>query len=269
MGPQRLRVARSMAVRAATPRCRAPAGEHQDVVIRVGVNPPTRHGSRIWPSGRPAFRAYLLCIHIRIALGGAVMRIWMQSKSPGADPAGPGSAPSIMAVGDGASTWLRGRYAGGSNTGGRPPCRPVPFAVGRSGHLTRLGGQLGSAEPAERVRQRHRAGEQVALAVRAADAGAAGRAPRWSRCPRRPPSRSSVWASRTMPSTSARCWVDVAIVVDERLVDLQHVDRHVAQVAQRRVAGAEVVDRDPDAESGAARRGRPRPGRRRAAAGSR
>ena len=34
--------------------------------------------------------------------------------------------------------------------------------------------------------------------------------------------------------------------VDERTVDLENVDREVAQMRERRVAGAEVVDRDPD-----------------------
>jgi hypothetical protein len=36
--------------------------------------------------------------------------------------------------------------------------------------------------------------------------------------------------------------------VDERLVDLQRVDREAAQVAQRRVTRTEVVEREPDAE---------------------
>ena len=36
--------------------------------------------------------------------------------------------------------------------------------------------------------------------------------------------------------------------VDEPLVDLEDVDRQLEDVAQRRVPGAEVVDRDPDAE---------------------
>ncbi len=35
---------------------------------------------------------------------------------------------------------------------------------------------------------------------------------------------------------------------DERAVDLEDVDRELAQVAQRRVAGAEVVDRQTDPE---------------------
>ena len=36
--------------------------------------------------------------------------------------------------------------------------------------------------------------------------------------------------------------------LDERAVDLDHVDREAAQLAERREAGAEVVDRDPHAE---------------------
>jgi hypothetical protein len=34
---------------------------------------------------------------------------------------------------------------------------------------------------------------------------------------------------------------------DERAIDLQLVDRQAAQVAERRVAGAEIVDDDPHA----------------------
>ena len=37
-------------------------------------------------------------------------------------------------------------------------------------------------------------------------------------------------------------------VVHERAVDLEHVDRELLEVRERRVAGAEVVDREPDAE---------------------
>ena len=36
--------------------------------------------------------------------------------------------------------------------------------------------------------------------------------------------------------------------VDERLGDLEDVERERVQVAQRRVAGAEVVEREPHAE---------------------
>jgi hypothetical protein len=39
-----------------------------------------------------------------------------------------------------------------------------------------------------------------------------------------------------------------AEVLDERAVDLDRVDGQVAQVGERRVAGAEVVDREPDAQ---------------------
>ena len=37
-------------------------------------------------------------------------------------------------------------------------------------------------------------------------------------------------------------------VLDERAVDVIKVDREAAQVGERREAGAEVVDRDPDTE---------------------
>ena len=37
-------------------------------------------------------------------------------------------------------------------------------------------------------------------------------------------------------------------VADERLVDLDLVEREAAQIAQRRIAGAEIVHRDADAE---------------------
>ena len=37
-------------------------------------------------------------------------------------------------------------------------------------------------------------------------------------------------------------------LVDERLRDLQRLDRELCETAQRRVARAEVVDRQPDAE---------------------
>ena len=41
--------------------------------------------------------------------------------------------------------------------------------------------------------------------------------------------------------------------VDERLVDLQDVDREAADVVQRGVAGAEVVDREPARRAPSAR----------------
>ena len=40
---------------------------------------------------------------------------------------------------------------------------------------------------------------------------------------------------------------------DEAAVDLQHVEREAVQVGERRVAGAEVVEREADAERLAAR----------------
>ncbi len=38
-------------------------------------------------------------------------------------------------------------------------------------------------------------------------------------------------------------------VVDESLVDLEDVDRELGQRGERRVAGAEVVDGDPDPDA--------------------
>ena len=51
--------------------------------------------------------------------------------------------------------------------------------------------------------------------------------------------------------------------VDEGLVDLQHVDGEAAEVAERRVAGAEIVDDELDAERASSGRGSPRTSRRR------
>ena len=51
-----------------------------------------------------------------------------------------------------------------------------------------------------------------------------------------------------MPSTRACRRHEEAIPVTNDLVDLQHVDRQLKQVAERRVAGAEVVDRQLDAD---------------------
>ena len=43
--------------------------------------------------------------------------------------------------------------------------------------------------------------------------------------------------------------IDRGVFDEERLVDLHDVEREVAEVAQRRVAGAEVVDGQIDPES--------------------
>ena len=47
-----------------------------------------------------------------------------------------------------------------------------------------------------------------------------------------------------------QCWDsrEDAIAGDERAVDFESVDRELAQVGERAVAGAEVVDRDPHTE---------------------
>ena len=43
---------------------------------------------------------------------------------------------------------------------------------------------------------------------------------------------------------SAPASLEVASVGDERAVDLERVDRELAQIRERAVAGAEVVDRE-------------------------
>ena len=50
--------------------------------------------------------------------------------------------------------------------------------------------------------------------------------------------------ARTIAIESSR----VASSRDEGAVDLDLVEREAAQIAQRRIAGAEIVERDPDAE---------------------
>ena len=56
---------------------------------------------------------------------------------------------------------------------------------------------------------------------------------------RRGPGRRSPGRSRRRP-----CWLELA---DEGAVDLDLVDREAAQVAQRGIAGAEIVERDAEA----------------------
>ena len=58
-----------------------------------------------------------------------------------------------------------------------------------------------------------------------------------------------------------RAVVRVTQVADERLVDLDLVDRELPQTGERRVTGAEVVDRQPDAEAGEPLEHRQRPTR--------
>ena len=54
--------------------------------------------------------------------------------------------------------------------------------------------------------------------------------------------------SATMASTTSPLAFTGGKVDDKRAVDLDAPDRQVAQDAQRRVAGAEVVDADGDAQ---------------------
>src|ERR1700684_3693769 len=77
---------------------------------------------------------------------------------------------------------------------------------------------------------------------------------------------ASRWSESAMPSTKdlsifttslgrgrgwvreADPWVGVGDALEEGLVHLHHVERQVTEVAQRAVAGAEVVDRQPYAD---------------------
>ena len=49
-----------------------------------------------------------------------------------------------------------------------------------------------------------------------------------------------------MPSDEVGVLGIAAQLVDERLVDLDHVDGELAQVRERRVTGSEVIDRERD-----------------------
>ena len=102
-------------------------------------------------------------------------------------------------------------------------------------------------------------GPQPALRQDDVRARTARRAAPRSRRPRRrrqPQRRAIATTARTISSSSASCRAR-----DERAVDLHPVDREPAQVAERRVAGAEVVDGQPHAE--VAQRPAARPRRRR------
>ena len=56
------------------------------------------------------------------------------------------------------------------------------------------------------------------------------------------------FAQRDHRARERRLRVASAHIVDERLVDLEDVDREALQVSERRVAGAEIVDRETNAE---------------------
>ena len=60
--------------------------------------------------------------------------------------------------------------------------------------------------------------------------------------------RSSERASAMMAVTTRRALRRDAQVVHEAAVDLQLADRQGRQIGQRRIAGAEVVDRDLDVD---------------------
>ena len=60
--------------------------------------------------------------------------------------------------------------------------------------------------------------------------------------------RPSAWARLDEVGGDRRVLRVVLDALDERAVDLDHVDREAAQLLERREAGAEVVDRDAHAE---------------------
>ena len=92
----------------------------------------------------------------------------------------------------------------------------------------------------------HRAGEEVALAELAAEAGSRSS---WSGCSIPSATMRSRGSGRGPRSSGRTPSPRVALVGrDELLGDLEHVHPEPAQVAERGVAGAEVVDRDPGAE---------------------
>ena len=99
---------------------------------------------------------------------------------------------------------------------------------------------------------RQRPRQQVPLAHRHSEAAQASRAATRSRCLRPPRGVPSLRASVSTARTISRFCGFSSIPFTNDAVDLQRVERHRAQVRQRRIAGAEVVDREAHAERGAA-----------------
>src|SRR6185437_14118974 len=135
-----------------------------------------------------------------------------------------------------------------------PSCRLIGAATrpplpGRRSHVeARGGGQRPvGAQQLLPVLPRHRLGQQVALAVLAAHLGdqlallAGLDALGDDRYAQRVGDRDDALGEGESPLRGGDAF-------DEGLVDLQYVDRQFPQVAERRVAGAEVVDRQPDTE---------------------
>ncbi len=146
------------------------------------------------------------------------------------------------------------RTAPGRRRPGRRPDRPRPRSRGRGGSASAAArrasgprrssveGARGDGRPGQGL------GEVEALPEGAARGRACGPPARPSRCPRR---RSRCSSERPMATMApARAAVRASLVgdLDELAGDLEDVDRELAQVAEREVAGPEVVDDDADAE---------------------
>ena len=136
----------------------------------------------------------------------------------------------------------RGRPAGRAGRAGGAPvlrCPPCPCYLGLGGL-----GEGGVERPD--LGRRHRTAEEEALAERAALLDQPAPLGLASRCPRPAPAgpgrrRAGSW------STPAPRHSVVRQVGDERAVDLERGHGHLVQAAERGVAGAEVVDRQPQA----------------------
>ena len=167
-----------------------------------------------------------------------------------------GAATAASAGGTGVASTVRPAVGRGRRPGFREGRRPFVPRWGRPGDRSRprrqhgrrgwgRGDRLGG-QPTGRLDVGQRFGPEVALPVRAAHPASRPRSATVS-MPSATTCRPSCWASRTMPLMTV-CWrCEAARVSDERFVDLDDVDRGLHQVAQRREAGAEVVDGEPDA----------------------
>ena len=138
-------------------------------------------------------------------------------------------------------------------------------SAGRAGWRRGARSACPVALPADHVPQQARvlrAREEEALAELAAQGREAVSACSSASMPSATVWMCMAWPSSMMPRAIADSTPSLGHVVHERLVDLDDVDREAAQVAQRRVARAEVVEGDADAQIADLRRGPspPRPG---------
>ena len=128
---------------------------------------------------------------------------------------------------------------------------PGPSRSGRTVRV-RCGSRPSDARsdgsPVRRARSdRRRLGHQEPLSVVARRARPVRPRPGSVSTPSATTSRSSPWARSIIALTMWRSWRRRGRPPHQRTVDLDSVDLDVAERAERRVAGAEVVDRDPHA----------------------